>query len=414
MPSTWYLAPSLVRLRDEINARWPGRDKRSDGTIGDLAHQARVSEHNPDSWGCVRALDITTKGINPSTVIDAAIKHPATHYVIHDHHIYSRTYGFAKRPYTGSNPHTTHLHVSILNNTSGKATEAERKAAEASTLAWGLAFAPAPPVKPTPAPTPKPTPAPTPAKPFRLAKAKISEVVSLSMRPWKRRTLVQGLKWSGREWFAHQAVRRGLTEDTVLHRYSADGTYRDSMTLRSAGHGTTCSVIVQNGVAWVWLSWGGPVCKIKYRPGTFKSTSAQVVGALGKGNPSLSPTGRWCTVRRGLSGERDEFKTWDLGGDLPKLVGSFVAKRPTGAPMQGHQSWKGEVFCAYGASGKASVIKHWDKSGKPLGALDTSAWHRTGEAEGLTVKGASLLIVKRVGVPINAARTVRAAKVIPA
>ena len=73
-----YLAPSLVQLRNEINRRWPNRDKTSDGWIGDPAHQATKSDHNPDSKGCVHALDIDKDGIDPWLVVGQAIKHPAT------------------------------------------------------------------------------------------------------------------------------------------------------------------------------------------------------------------------------------------------------------------------------------------------------------------------------------------------
>src|SRR5262249_36859977 len=54
------LAKSLITLIDEVDAKYPDRDRSNDGTIGDTSHQARRSDHNPDSEGVVRALDITT------------------------------------------------------------------------------------------------------------------------------------------------------------------------------------------------------------------------------------------------------------------------------------------------------------------------------------------------------------------
>lgn len=113
---TYHLAPALAELRNEVNARWPNRSKASDGWIGDPAHASRVSDHNPNQRGSVNALDITAEDIVPAELVAAAIAHPSTAYVIHDRSIWSRTYGWAKRPYKGSNPHTTHVHVSIQQN----------------------------------------------------------------------------------------------------------------------------------------------------------------------------------------------------------------------------------------------------------------------------------------------------------
>lgn len=122
---SYYLAPSLVALRDEINARWPNRDKASDGWIGDTSHSARKSDHNPDwsAGGVVRAIDIDKDGIDTQAVLDATIGDHRVWYVIFNRRIYSRTYGWAARTYTGSNPHDKHIHVSIAHT---RAAETDR------------------------------------------------------------------------------------------------------------------------------------------------------------------------------------------------------------------------------------------------------------------------------------------------
>jgi peptidoglycan hydrolase-like protein with peptidoglycan-binding domain len=114
------LAPSLVRLRSEINQKWPRRDRSSDGWIGDTSHQRSGmpenggSDHNPNRRGVVDALDIDVDGINVTSLVSLLIKHPAVNYVIWNRAIWSRRHGFKARRYTGSNPHTSHLHVSLI------------------------------------------------------------------------------------------------------------------------------------------------------------------------------------------------------------------------------------------------------------------------------------------------------------
>lgn len=108
-----YLAPSLVALRREIDQRWPHRDRRSDGWLGDAAHSARQSDHNPDARGMVHALDVDKDGIDVAALLAAAIGDRRVWYVIHNRQIWSRTYGWDARPYTGANAHTEHVHISI-------------------------------------------------------------------------------------------------------------------------------------------------------------------------------------------------------------------------------------------------------------------------------------------------------------
>lgn len=60
------LCAAGVTLRDQVNKRWPNRDKASDGWIGDSKHQAnqgwgtngKGSYHNPDPHGIVHAIDL--------------------------------------------------------------------------------------------------------------------------------------------------------------------------------------------------------------------------------------------------------------------------------------------------------------------------------------------------------------------
>lgn len=139
----YFLAPSLVQLRNEVNAAHPGRSKASDGWVGDTAHAARKSDHNPDysAGGIVRALDITHAGIDKAKLLRVAIANPSTEYVIQDWKIYTRSNGFRAAKYTGSNGHTVHTHISIRHT-----------AAAAAAKAWGYSGGGAPAPGPAPAP----------------------------------------------------------------------------------------------------------------------------------------------------------------------------------------------------------------------------------------------------------------------
>jgi hypothetical protein len=138
----YFLAPSLVQLRNEVNAAHPNRSKASDGWVGDTAHAARKSDHNPDysAGGIVRALDVTHAGIDKAKLLRVACANPSTEYVIQDWKIYTRSNGFRAAKYTGSNGHTVHTHISIRHT-----------AAAAAAKAWGYSGGGA---APAPAPSP--------------------------------------------------------------------------------------------------------------------------------------------------------------------------------------------------------------------------------------------------------------------
>lgn len=117
----WRLVDSLIKLRNQANLAAPNRNKSADGTIGDGAHSARKSDHNPEDDGTVDALDLThdpLHGWNCRVVVDAIIasKDPRVLYIIFAGEIISGSGGpspWVKRKYSGSNGHYHHMHVSV-------------------------------------------------------------------------------------------------------------------------------------------------------------------------------------------------------------------------------------------------------------------------------------------------------------
>ena len=113
---TWHLAPPLVTLFGQVDAKFPNRSKTSDGTLGDPAHRARKSDHNPDADGSVNAGDFTH---DPDDGLDcrqfsrelAASGDNRIRYVIFNRRIWQPVIGWSG--YGGDNPHDKHCHVSI-------------------------------------------------------------------------------------------------------------------------------------------------------------------------------------------------------------------------------------------------------------------------------------------------------------
>jgi hypothetical protein len=75
---SWKLAAAAVTLRDQVNKRYPRRDRASDGTIGDQAHRRRISDHNPDKTGYVMALDLDEDGWPAHKFADQLIEYMRT------------------------------------------------------------------------------------------------------------------------------------------------------------------------------------------------------------------------------------------------------------------------------------------------------------------------------------------------
>jgi len=120
---TWRAANSILGLIGAVNAAAPGRSTVSDGTIGDAAHAARKSDHNPNEFGVVTAVDLThdpAHGADMHTISETlrVNRDRRIKYVIWNARMFA-SYTTTTRqawtwgPYTGANQHTKHMHTSV-------------------------------------------------------------------------------------------------------------------------------------------------------------------------------------------------------------------------------------------------------------------------------------------------------------
>jgi hypothetical protein len=139
----WRLNPALTGFREAVNARYGARrDMESDGTIGDRAHSARTSDHNPDSDGSVDAwdmdVDVNGRGKPYAADVEALKKvfeaHESSSYWIHNDQIARRSTDWKRESYSyagpGRNRHEKHVHWNT------------RQSRENSTAPWVLAGQP--------------------------------------------------------------------------------------------------------------------------------------------------------------------------------------------------------------------------------------------------------------------------------
>ena len=115
------------QLRLQVDDSYTDRDKSSDGWIGNLAHSFNRSDHNPDSAGIVRAIDIDrdlSGKAKPDLMpyladqirLCAKRGDKRISYVIFAGRIASSRMGWRWRKYSGINPHTKHCHISFTKN----------------------------------------------------------------------------------------------------------------------------------------------------------------------------------------------------------------------------------------------------------------------------------------------------------
>ncbi len=150
----WVLIPCLKQLVTEFNILAPMRSRLRDGSIGDAAHQKRLSDHNADETGNVptrdkdkinevHAIDVDADFHVPGLSMERIVQYllsecrkPGTSgkdrgrlkYIIYKKRIWEASNNWRERTYTGSNPHDKYAHFSAEYDTEF----------EYDTRPWGL------------------------------------------------------------------------------------------------------------------------------------------------------------------------------------------------------------------------------------------------------------------------------------
>jgi hypothetical protein len=140
MSTAWETTQSVKNFIRQFSARFPLRDKASDGTIGDLAHQLEsASSHNPDRTGRAEWRDGDSKNevraydgdsdlrdvygktceqlvqylIELGRAAYKAGKYFPIRYIIYRGRIWSTSSGWVTKRYTGASPHNEHFHLTF-------------------------------------------------------------------------------------------------------------------------------------------------------------------------------------------------------------------------------------------------------------------------------------------------------------
>lgn len=107
-------SPAAIAVLRQATAQWPKRKKVSDGLLPSLAHQkaSPSSDHNTGL-----AVDLThdpDNGVDCAVIFEKLKEDKRVKYLIFKGKIWARDKAKSgNRPYSGSNPHNKHLHISI-------------------------------------------------------------------------------------------------------------------------------------------------------------------------------------------------------------------------------------------------------------------------------------------------------------
>ena len=107
-------SPAAIAVLRQATALYPKRKKLSDGLLPSLAHR-KASPNSDHNTGL--AVDLTHDldgGVDCAVIFEKLKEDERVSYLIFNKKIWSRDRAKSgNRPYSGSNPHTKHLHISI-------------------------------------------------------------------------------------------------------------------------------------------------------------------------------------------------------------------------------------------------------------------------------------------------------------
>ena len=111
--TTANIAPAILKLRAQINTAYPHRDKSSDGIWPSAAHSAANPSSDHEAGNALDIDNDLAAGVDVGVIsIALAVSRDARlKYIIHDGRIWDAAHGW--HAYSGSNPHKTHMHVSV-------------------------------------------------------------------------------------------------------------------------------------------------------------------------------------------------------------------------------------------------------------------------------------------------------------
>ncbi len=244
--------------------------------------------------------------------------------------------------------------------------------------------------------------------------------ITIALKDWTGpagRTFIQGLHWDpiNRCWFIIQAdnVAGAKEQSIVIRRHTAEGTYRDRITLGAAGHGSTLGLVCKAGVVEWWVghaTWGPGFVTNKIGDTAWKYTK---VPCLPKGDISIDQAADLVCVRA-----KNRYRGYRLSaaraGKAILLFDFRIADWFN--RFQGHLVIGGRLYVHRDVATKGqSRVRSYSLSPKQVIATKTDEWDSTNwgdEAEGLMVKDGWVWSVSRIG-NSGPGRTVRATPICP-